>query len=46
MPFLLIFCLLVDFYNSMKYSMQNFSIGHYLEKWSFCWCQQFARVTQ
>ena len=33
--------------------MQNFSIGHrtkytalYLEKWSFCWRQQFARVTQ
>ena len=48
------FRLLVDFYNSMKYAkFQHRSpdkitkyTALYLEKWSFCWRQQFARVTQ
>ena len=48
------FCLLVDFYNSMKYAkFQHRSldkitkyIALYLEKSSFGWRQQFARVTQ
>ena len=49
-----IFCSLVDFYNSMKYAkFQHRSpdkitkyTALYLEKWNFCWRQQFARVTQ
>ena len=49
-----IFCLLVDFYNSRKYAkFQRRSpdkitkyTALYLEKWSFCWRQQFSRVTQ
>ena len=48
------FCLLVDFYNSMKCAkFQHRSpdkitkyTALYLEKWSFCWRQQFARFTQ
>ena len=48
------FFLLVDFYNSMKYAkFQHRSpdkitkyTALYLEKWSFCWRQQFARITQ
>ena len=49
-----IFGLLVDCYNSMKYAkFQHRSpdkitkyTALYLEKWSFCWRQQFAHVTQ
>ena len=45
---------MVDFYNSMKYAkFQHRSpdkitkyTALYLEKWSFRWRQQFARVTQ
>ena len=45
---------MVDFYNSMKYAkFQHRSpdkitkyTALYLEKWSFCWRQQFARAKQ